>query len=72
MIRKEDLNKGLIVELKESLNGRDSGLIGEVQDLETVDYDISSIWIYWSDLKKLDRFDLTYEPNILNKLVLYK
>lgn len=71
MIMKQDknnINEGMIVELITSLPGRDPGLTGEIKEIESIDYENTAVWIYWNELKKLDRFDLSYEPSILDKI----
>lgn len=72
MINVEDLKIGLKVELLVELPQRDAGLVGEIQEIEfhEVNYltEPASVWIVWSDIKRTDFFDLSYSPNILNKL----
>lgn len=69
-IEKNDLQEGSFIELLTSLPGREVGSIGEIEEIESIDYEISAIWVYWVDLKKTDRFDLEVEPNILDKIKL--
>ena len=64
----EDIKKEMKVELISEIRDRIPGLSGVIEDIEYIDYEPSAIWIRWHDLDKSDRFDLSYSPNILDKL----
>lgn len=68
MVTKESLSEGKQVELIENLPGREKGILGTIQEIEELDYEIVAVWIRWTELGRPDRFDLDHEPNILSKI----
>lgn len=64
----KELREGMKIELLQEIPGIEKGTSGTITKINYVDYTPTDIDVVWIGNKNPVNFDLSYEPNILDKV----